>query len=389
MLVWHFVSGAKAQLTWTSLDNAASLDSSNIEGSDDNNDVDDVPQIAEVLDECKADTEKAKINHKEAERKIQRAQTQTTSNNTNAKLQDTKKDCIGMGDRTTLHESALKGDVKSIKAALEEGADIEEFSPDGATPLTLAASQGHYDAIKVLLASGANIDGTSRKGWTALMTAVRHRKARSIEELICNGADINLLSPWRWTALLEASYQGLEEIMRILLQYGADPDLCSAHDRTALMHASYKGDEAIVRLLLDAGSSTEATSVHGETAISLAASGGHTNIVQMLLMHGCAPEPAWAKDQKRSSEKSSHKVKAEEIGELEDRMHAPGWTPLMLASQGGYVEIGRMLLERCVNIEARNPDGKTALEIASENGRTDMALVLELADWTLLDTTTL
>ena len=377
MLVWHLVSGA--QLTWTSLDNAASLDSSNIEGSDDNNDVDDVPQIAEVLVERKADTGKATINHKVAVRNVQRAQAQATSNKANASLQSTKKDCIKMGDLITLHGSALKGDVKSIKAALDQGANIEEFSPDGATPLMLAASQGHYDAIKELLASGANIDGTSRKGWTALMTAVRYRRARNIEQLTFNGAEINLVSPWRWTALLEASYQGLEEIMRVLLQCGANPDLCSAYDRTALMHASYKGNEGIVRLLLDSGSSTEATSVHGETAISLAACEGHTNIVQMLLMHGCAPEPAWAKDQKRSTKDLSQNVKAEEIGEPEDRMHAPGWTPLMLASQGGYVEIGRMLLERHVNIEARNPDGKTALEIASENGRTDMALVLELA----------
>ena len=382
MLVWHFVSGARAQLTRTSLDNAASLDSSNIEGSDYNNDVDNVPQIAEVLVKCKTDTEKAKISHEQAVRNIQRTQAQATSNNANASLQGTKKDCIETGDLTTLHESALKGDVKSIKATLEEGADIEELSPDGATPLTLAASQGHYDAIKELLASGANINGTSRKGWTALMTAIRHRNARTVEQLIFNGADMDFFSPDRWTALLEASYQGLEEIMGILLQCGANPYTCSAHDRTALMHASYKGDEAIVRLLLEADSDTEATSVHGETAISLGASEGHTNIVRMLLVYGCAPKPAWAKDQKDSCKDFSQNIKVEEIGEPEDRMHAPGWTPLMLASQGGYVEIGRMLLERHVDFDVRSPDGRTALDVASENGRVDMALMLEFADTT-------
>lgn len=362
------------------MDDAASLDSSIIEGSDDNNDLDDFPQIAEVLVEPKADTEKAKIYHRLGVRNIQRAKAQATSTKENASLQGTKKDCIEMGGLTTLHGAALQGDVKSIKAALEEGADIERFSPNGATPLTLAASRGHYDAIKELLASGANIDGTSRKGWTALMTAARHRNARTAEQLICNGADMNLHSSDRWTALLEASYQGQEEIMRILLQCGADTDSCSAHDRTALMHASYKGDEAIVRLLLGAGSHAEATSVHGETAISLAASEGHTNIVRMLLMYGCAPEPAWAKeDQKGSSKELSQKVKAEEVGEPEDRMHALGWTPLMLASQGGYVEIGRMLLERHVNTEARSPHGKTAVEIAREKGRIEMVLMLEFA----------
>ena len=60
-------------------------------------------------------------------------------------------------------------------------------------------------------------------------------------------------------------------------------------------------------------------------------------------------------------------------------MHARGYTPLMFASQGGHVEIGRMLLEHNINTEARSPHGKTALDIARENGRIDMVLILEFA----------
>ena len=383
MLVWQIVSGARAQQTWISLDDAASLNFSNIEGSDDDNNGDNFPQLAEVLVAPKADTEQANINQQVGVRNVQRVQVRATSTKDYASPRGTKKDCIEIGDLRPLHRAALQGDVDSIKAALEEGADIEGFSPAGATPLTLAASKGHHDAIKRLLASGANINAASKKGWTALMIAVRKEDARTVKQLTRNGADLNPLSPDHWTALAEATYKGQKEMMRIMLQYGADTEARSSHDRTPLMHASYEGDEGAVRLLLEAGSNTEAMSAHHETAILLAAAGGYTNIVRMLLMYGCAPEPAWAKDQKASSKGLSQKVKAKakakEIGEQEDSWHARGWTPLMHASQGGHVEIGQMLLTRNVNTEARSPDGKTALEIARENGRKDMVLILDFA----------
>ena len=338
-------------------------------------------QLAVLLVAHKADTEKAKIYRQVRLRNIQRAQARATSTKNNASLQGTKEDCIETGCLTPLHGAALQGNVESLKAALKKGADIEGFSPNGATPLMLAASKGHHDAIKILLASGANIDATSKEGWTTLMNAVHKQDARTVAQLIRNGADVNHLSPDRWTALAEASSQGQKEIMRMLLQCGADTESRCSHDWTPLMHASYKGDEAAARLLLDAGSNTEVTSGHDETAILLAAAAGYTNIVRMLLMYGCAPEPPWAKDQIDSSKEAFQKAKAKakEIGEPEDRVHARGWTPLMLASQGGHVEIGQILLERNVNTEARSPHDKTASEIAGENGRIDMVLILEAA----------
>lgn len=173
--------------------------------------------------------------------------------------------------------------------------------------------------------------------------------------------------------------------MKILLQGGADTESRSTHDRTPLMQACYKGDVAAVRLLLGAHSKMEATSALGETAISLAAGGGHTNIVQLLLMYGCAPEPPWAKNRHNGSKvvskkaKAKAKAKAQRTRKPKEKVHAQGWTPLMLASQGGYVIIGQLLLEHNVNTEARNPQGKTALEIARENRRIDMVMMLECA----------
>ena len=378
--MWQISLGARAQQTGTSLDDVASRDFSKTEGSDDDNNGEDVPGLVKLLVAQKADTKKAEIHHQMGVRNIQSTQARATSPKDSANTQSKKKDCIETRGLTPLHRAALQGDVESIKAALKDGgADIEEFSQDGATPLMFAASKGQYYAIKKLLAAGANVNAISREGWTALMIAVRKQDARTVKQLIRNGADIDHLSPDGWTALTEASYQGQIDIMRILLQGGADTESLSAHNWTLLMKTCYKGDEAALRLLLDAGSNMEATSAHGETAILLAAVGGHTNIVRTLLMYGCAPEPPWAKDQQNSSGEASQKPKAKRTKEPKDKVHVRGLTPLMFASQGGHVEIAQLLLERNVNTEARSPQGKTALEIARENGRMDIVLILEFA----------
>ena len=377
--MWQISLGARAQQTRTSLDDVASRDLSNTEGSDDDNNGEDVPRLVELLVAQKADTEKVEIYHQMGVRNLQRTQARATSPKDSANRQSKKKDCIETEGATPLHRAALQGDVESIKAALKEGADIEGSSQDGATPLMFAASKGHYYAIKKLLASRANINAVSTKGWTALRIAVRRQDARTVKQLIRNGADINHLSPDGWTALNEASYQGQKAIIRILLQGGADTEMRSPHDWTPLMQACHKGDEAAVRLLHGAGANMEATSAHHETAILLAAGGGHTNIVRMLLKYGCAPEPSWAKNQNNNSNEVSQKAKARRTREPEDKVHVRGLTPLMFASQGGHVEIAQLLLERNVNTEARSPHGKTALEIARENERIDLVLILESA----------
>jgi hypothetical protein len=51
------------------------------------------------------------------------------------------------------------GDTAAVQQLLNQGADIEAMSGDGATALTVAASSGNADLVKLLLARGANIEG--------------------------------------------------------------------------------------------------------------------------------------------------------------------------------------------------------------------------------------
>ena len=334
-------------------------------------------QLAELLIKHEASIDKSKVYQQVRLRNVLMAKRREASEKDLPRPSGIENSIDIMESLTDFQKAALQGDVQAVKAALDQDVDIEEFSQDGRTPLMLAASKGHHKAIQVLLASGANIDATSAKGWTTLMNAVRNRDVQTVDLLISNGADVNHLSSDRWTALAEAAYQGQNVIMGLLLNCGADTESRSSHDWTPLMHASYKGDEAAVKLLLDAGADTEVTSGHDETALLLAAAGGYTKMARMLLDAGCSPEPQWAKDRNYEGKEATQKADTDGFEGSENRAHAQGWTPLMLASQGGHEEIAHLLLDLRVNIEVKSSHGKTALEIAQENRRLGMMEVLE------------
>ena len=59
-----------------------------------------------------------------------------------------------------LLDGARKGDLPSVKAALENQASIESKTRDGQTPLFLAAMNGHTGLVQFLLEKGAKVDVT-------------------------------------------------------------------------------------------------------------------------------------------------------------------------------------------------------------------------------------
>jgi ankyrin repeat protein len=63
-------------------------------------------------------------------------------------------------------------------------------------------------------------------------------------------------------------------------------------------------------------------------------------------------------------------------GLLDARSGADGWTPLMLASERGHVEVVRWLLDRGAATDERPTSGITALWFASRDGRTPIVELL-------------
>ena len=73
-----------------------------------------------------------------------------------------------------LHYAVFNGHQALVKYLIERGAEVNAPSPNGSTPLMLAAREGREDLTKVLLESGADRRSQNDWGDTALTMAMRY-----------------------------------------------------------------------------------------------------------------------------------------------------------------------------------------------------------------------
>ena len=80
-----------------------------------------------------------------------------------------------------LHYAATNGHLKIIELLLDENAYIDAASPNGSTPLMMAAQYGTAAAVKLLLEAGADATVRNQLGLTAIDFAYRASRADSAE----------------------------------------------------------------------------------------------------------------------------------------------------------------------------------------------------------------
>jgi ankyrin repeat domain-containing protein 17 len=148
-----------------------------------------------------------------------------------------------------------------------------------------------------------------------------------------------------YTPLSLAASGGYVGIIKLLLQHGAEINSRTGSKLgiSPLMLAAMNGHTAAVKLLLDMGSDINAQiETNRNTALTLACFQGRHEVVSLLV------------ERKANVE---HRAKT-------------GLTPLMEAASGGYVEVGKVLLEGGADVNALPvPSSKdTALTIAADKG---------------------
>jgi ankyrin repeat protein len=140
-------------------------------------------------------------------------------------------------------------------AVLAHPAALEAHSPDGWTPLHLAAHFGHAELIAALLDKGANVDVASSNHMqnTPLHAAVAGQAAPAVRLLLLRGANANARQHGGWTALHGAAQNGDREMVETLLAHGAQLDARAENGQTPLDLAFAKGRHEVVDLLSELG----------------------------------------------------------------------------------------------------------------------------------------
>lgn len=89
-------------------------------------------------------------------------------------------------DESALMLAALKGELALCQSLIKKGADVNK---PGWAPLHYAATNGHLDIMNLLLEKNAYIDAASPNGTTPLMMAAHYGTESAVKLLLEAGAD--------------------------------------------------------------------------------------------------------------------------------------------------------------------------------------------------------
>jgi ankyrin repeat protein len=264
---------------------------------------------------------------------------------------------------TLLMHVAVFGKVADMEFLLAHGANVNAVNCAQHTPLMRAVPD--LAKVRLLVEHGANVNAAAADGTTPLMAAAHIRSAADVlRYLVAKGADLHTVDLRGFDPIMIAVEKGAFDNLTVLLDAGARAaakatnvpgrkgregtvfagsvlDLVRrrAEGVTALMNAAQADCEPCVRLLLEHGADARARTDAGLTALHRAAFHGDMRLVKLLLDAG-AP-----------------------VNVADDR----GFIPLMMAvnSRRKNPDVVRMLVDRGADPQAKDSSGRTVSEWAA------------------------
>jgi uncharacterized protein len=236
----------------------------------------------------------------------------------------------GGGGLTALVLAAREGDMESARLLLAAGADINQATEYGWSPLLTAANNRQYRLAQFLIERGADVNQVNKGNWSPLYLATDNRNIEGgdfpvpkpdidhldfIRFLLDHGANPNIrikdntltrtIFTMQWfleggaTPFIRAAQSSDLELLKLLLAKGADPMIKTDHADSALTAAagmgwvdgvtyehSRKANIDTVKFLLDLGLDPNAANADGRTSLMVAAAKGSTEVIQMLVDRG-------------------------------------------------------------------------------------------------------
>jgi len=138
------------------------------------------------------------------------------------------------GPELDVLDAAATGRLDVLRTHLESDQDaLAARSPEGFTPLHLAAYFGDGTAVKMLLAVGAAADADAENPARVrpLHSAVAARDHEAAEALLDAGADPDAAQQGGYTPLLAAAHHDDVRMVALLLRHGARRDLAADDGR--------------------------------------------------------------------------------------------------------------------------------------------------------------
>jgi uncharacterized protein len=298
---------------------------------------------------------------------------------------------MNKGGFTALLYAAREGCVECARHLVAAGADKDLEDPERITPLNMALLNLHYEFAAFMINAGADVDKWDLFGRSPMYMAAD----TSTLPMKGNGAMAVLPSEDSITAL---------DVARLLLQKGANPNLqlkrrppyrdvpqdrggdtILAQGATPLLRAARAGDAPFVELLLKNGALVDLPSKEGVTPLMAAAGAefgdrvtrgrnrttdGVLATMKLLIDAGAnvnarmMTEPGRNPAEGQSNQAASLIAAQRRPSQVPTANAVPHQTALHGAAQRGFTPIVKFLAEHGADLEMKDANGRTALDLA-------------------------
>jgi len=131
-------------------------------------------------------------------------------------------------DEVNLFEASAAGKLDVVAYIINNHPDsVNDFAPDGFTPLGLACYFGQTEIARYLVLKGADVNMPSNNGFHVypIHSAVAGNYIDIARVLISNGAQVNVKQQAGLTPLHSAAQNGNTDMLILLLEHGADVNI--------------------------------------------------------------------------------------------------------------------------------------------------------------------
>lgn len=174
--------------------------------------------------------------------------------------------CVDKNNNNALILAVFSRDYELVKFLAnyhkdEKGRVIEDIEPiavnwknkDGISALHLAIKLKNFRIAKILLDAGVDPNLTDKYGETPIFNAVKEDEPDLIELLLSYGADVNHKNREGQTPVIVASQnRNRQQALLALIKYCADLKMADYKNRNPLMHAANNDNGAMMDIILKA-----------------------------------------------------------------------------------------------------------------------------------------
>ncbi|KAJ8936152.1 hypothetical protein NQ318_010563 [Aromia moschata] len=234
---------------------------------------------------------------------------------------------------TALHIAArVKDGEKCALMLLKSGAGPNLATHDGQTPVHVAARYGNLQTLLLLLEDGGDPQFKNKKGETPLHLASRGCRPDVVKHLISyvkehKGEDKSTLY-----------VNEVNENDESALHY-----VCTVNKDEV---ETPNSDREVVKLLLENGADVKLQTKQHDSAFHYVALAGNNDVLMEMIGH----------------------MSSTDAQKALNRQNVNGWTPLLIASHKGHLDLVNNLLANHARVDVFDNEGRSALHLAAEQG---------------------